>query len=114
MTKDNKLTMKEVKEQLLLAIGEAFARLAKANADVKKPAARPVKIKEWLGEDDSMIPDALAYNTSDDLLFARITDKSYYELTYAATDGLTFSVTDNDYFRVVHDFVEYFIRIYKV
>ena len=115
MTKDNKFTMKEVKEGLTLAIGEAFARLAKAksNADAKKPAVRAVAIWEWLGEGDSMIPDSLAYNTSEDFMFAGITDKGYYELTYVATDGLTFSVADKNYFGLIHDFVDYFFRIYK-
>ena len=113
MTKDNKLTMKEVKEELTLAIGEAFARLAKANADVKKPAAKAVAIWEWLGEGDSMIPNSLDYNTSDDFMFARITDKGYYELTYVATDGLTFSVVGKTYFELIHDFIEYFFKIYK-
>ena len=111
MTKELKFTMKEVKEQLILAVGEAFARLAKTN--VANAMTRPVKMKDWLGEKDTMIPDKLDYSTEEDWISVRITWDDKYTLTYFATDDFHFSVTNEDYFALVHDFLEYFFAIYK-
>lgn len=111
MTKELKFTMKEVKEQLILAVGEAFARLAKEKAT--GVMARSVKMKDWLGEKDTMIPDKLDYSTEEDWISVRITCDGKYNLTYFATDDFHFSITNEDYFALVHDFLEYFFAIYK-
>lgn len=112
MNKELKMTMKEVKEQLILAIGEAFARLTKEK--VTGIMSRPVKMKDWLGStEDDLIPEKLAYNTDEDWISASINSDGDYMLTYFADDGLTFTVTKDDYYTLVHDFVEYFFAIYK-
>ena len=111
MTNEIKFTMKEMRENLMLIAGEALARLAKAS--VTNVMARPVRMKDWLGKGEELIPTKLDYIADDDYLFARITTKGNYELTYVATDGLTFSVADDDYYRLINRFLDYFIRIYK-
>ena len=112
MTKEVKFTMKEVKEQLTLAIGEAFARLAKEK--VTNVMARSVKMKEYLGTtEDDMIPDRLDYATDEDSISASISWDGKYDATYFASDGMTFSIKDDNYWNLVDRFIEHFIRIYK-
>ena len=113
MKNEFKFTMKEVKEQLTLAVGEAFAGLAKqikSNSFV----TRSVKMKKFLGTtEDNLIPDKLDYITEEDWLYARFNYEGKYEITYNAVDGLTFSVADDDYEELVTRFVNYFLNIYR-
>lgn len=112
MTKELKMTMKEVKEQLVLAIGEAFARFTKEK--ITGVIARPVKVKDWLGTaEDDLIPDKLDYSTKEDWISARITYNGKYDVTFFACDGMTFSIEDDSYWNLVDRFIEHFIRIYK-
>ena len=112
MKNEVKFTMKEVKEQLTLAIGEAFARAVKEKAT--NVMARPVKMKDWLGTtEDDMIPEKLDYITEEDFITARISYDGKYVLTYFADDGMTFSITDEDYYQVVNRFIETFLAIYR-
>ncbi len=71
-------------------------------------------MKNWLGStEDDLIPAKLDYSTEEDFITVRIKVDGDYEVSYFASDGLTFSVTDNSYDELVTRFVNYFINIYR-
>lgn len=112
MKNEVKFTMKEMQARLILAIGEAFARLAKEKTT--NIMSRSVKMKDWFGTtEDDMVPEKLDYVTDEDFMYADFDYEGKYRITYHATDGLTFSVSDEVYFDLVDRFLDYFFAIYK-
>lgn len=113
MKNEFKFTMNEVKEQLTLAVGEAFAGLAKKMKS-KSFVTRSVKMNKFLGTtENNLIPDKLDYITEEDYIYARFDYEGKYEIVYNAVDGLTFSVADESYSILVERFINYFLNIYR-
>lgn len=113
MTKEFKFTMKEVKDLLVRAVGEAFALTLKEKVTDEFTPTH-VRMKNWLGTTEAdLIPEKLDYSTEEDFITVRIKVDGNYEVSYFASDGLTFSVTDECYSNLVDRFVNYFINIYR-